>query len=413
MYGNSTAQRGPSFTFRCKLIGFLTPITTMTAFAFSTVASIVSEAHISARLGDIITERFPAARRVMLVTDAGFLRTGLLDGPRSSMERHGIHTGVFSGVVADPAEEIVMDAVRFARAEEIDLVIGFGGGSSMDVAKLVAVLARTAQPLASVYGIGKVHGTRLPLVQIPTTAGTGSEATNIAIVTTGATTKMGVVASQLYADLAILDAALTLGLPPLVTAATGIDAMVHAIEAYTSKHKKNPISDVLARQALSLLSSSLIPACEHGTNLAARQAMLLGACLAGQAFSNAPVAAVHALAYPIGGIFHVPHGLSNSLVLPHVLRFNAPAAAPLYAELAGVVVPDASGSVEVRTEALIAAMQQMARLTGIQTSLRQVGITGDDLERLADDAMLQTRLLGNNPRELTRADAQAIYAAAL
>ena len=385
----------------------------MTAFAFSTVASIVSEAHITARLGELIAERFPTARRALLVTDAGFLRTGLLDGPRGSLERHGVTTSVFSGVVADPPEDIVMDAVAFARAGDIDLVIGFGGGSSMDVAKLVAVLAGNAQPLASIYGIGKVQGRRLPLVQIPTTAGTGSEVTNIAIVTTGATTKMGVVAPQLYADLAILDAALTLGLPPLVTAATGIDAMVHAIEAYTSKHKKNPVSDVLARQALTLLSSNLIAACEEGSNLAARQAMLLGACLAGQAFSNAPVAAVHALAYPIGGIFHVPHGLSNSLVLPHVLRFNAPAAAPLYAELAGVVVPHASGSIEARTEALIVAMQQMARMTGIQTTLRQVGITGDDLERLADDAMLQTRLLGNNPRELTRADAHAIYAAAL
>ncbi|MFC5460083.1 iron-containing alcohol dehydrogenase [Massilia niabensis] len=385
----------------------------MTAFAFSTVASIVSEAHATARLGQLVTERFAGTRRALLVTDAGFLRTGLLDGPRASMEQLGIRTSVFSGVVADPAEDIVMDAVAFARADEIDLVIGFGGGSSMDVAKLVAVLTDNEQPLASIYGIGNVRGKRLPLVQVPTTAGTGSEVTNIAIVTTGATTKMGVVAPQLYADLAILDAALTLGLPPLVTAATGIDAMVHAIEAYTSKHKKNPISDVLARQALTLLSSNLIPACKQGSNLAARQAMLLGACLAGQAFSNAPVAAVHALAYPIGGIFHVPHGLSNSLVLPHVLRFNAPEAAPLYAELAGVVVPHASGSIEARTEALIVAMQQMARMTGIQTSLGQVGITEDDLDRLADDAMLQTRLLGNNPRELTRADAYAIYAAAL
>lgn len=385
----------------------------MTAFAFSTVASIVSETHASARLGPIVVERFPLARRVLLVTDAGFLRTGLLEAPRSSLEQQGIRTSVFSGVVADPPDDIVMDAVAFAHAEDIDLVIGFGGGSSLDVAKLVAVLAGHPQALADIYGIGKVLGTRLPLVQVPTTAGTGSEVTNIAIVTTGATTKMGVVAPQLYADLAILDAALTLGLPPLVTAATGIDAMVHAIEAYTSKHKKNPMSDMLARQALALLSNNLVRACEQGGNLAVRQAMLLGACLAGQAFSNAPVAAVHALAYPIGGIFHVPHGLSNSLVLPHVLRFNAPEAAPLYAELAAVVVPAAAGSVEARTEALIVAMQQMACATGIQTSLHQVGIVEADLERLADDAMLQTRLLGNNPRELKRADAHAIYAAAL
>jgi len=385
----------------------------MTDFAFSTVASILSETGASARLGQIVRERFPAARRALVVTDAGFLHTRLAELPCLDLQRHGFAVSVFSGVVADPPEDVVREAVRFAQEKDIDLVIGLGGGSSMDVAKLIAILATGEQELADIYGIGKVSGSRLPLVQVPTTAGTGSEVTNIAIVTTGATTKMGVVAPQLYADLAILDATLTLGLPPMVTAATGIDAMVHAIEAYTSKHKKNPMSDTLARQALELLSTNLISACENGSRLEVRQAMLLGACLAGQAFSNAPVAAVHALAYPVGGIFHVPHGLSNSLVLPHVLRFNAPEAAPLYAELAAIAVPQASGSKEARTEALVAAMQQTARITGIQTTLQQVGIAESDLDRLADDAMLQTRLLGNNPRTLTRADARAIYAAAL
>lgn len=299
----------------------------MSSFAFSTVATLLSEPGLVGRLGDVITERFPGARRPLIVTDAGFLRTGLLDLPRLSLEQSGRSAIVFSEVLADPPEAVILAAVDVARRMEADLVIGFGGGSSMDVAKLVAVLAPSPQLLSDIYGIGKVSGKRLPLIQVPTTAGTGSEVTNIAIVTTGATTKMGVVAPQLYADLAILDAILTLGLPPAVTAATGIDAMVHAIEAYTSRHKKNPMSDALAREALRLLSRNLVKACEHGQDLEARQAMLLGACLAGQAFSNAPVAAVHALAYPIGGIFHVPHGLSNSLVLPHVLRFNMPAAA--------------------------------------------------------------------------------------
>jgi alcohol dehydrogenase class IV len=385
----------------------------MTAFAFNTVASIVSEPGVCARLGQLVAERLPGARRVLIVTDAGFLRTGLLEPARASLEAQGLAVRTFPDVVADPPEQIVLAAVGCAREHEADLVIGFGGGSSMDVAKLVAVLAGSDQALHQIYGIGNVKGQRLPLIQVPTTAGTGSEVTNIAIVTTGETTKMGVVSPQLYADLALLDAELTLGLPPLVTAATGIDAMVHAIEAYTSKHKKNPLSDNLARQALALLSSNLMTAVETGSNLKARQAMLLGACLAGQAFSNAPVAAVHALAYPIGGIFHVPHGLSNSLVLPHVLRFNASHAAPLYAELADIVVPGAGGSHAARTEGLIAAMQQIAARTGIQTRLADVGIAEADLERLADDAMLQTRLLGNNPRELTRADARAIYAAAL
>ncbi len=382
------------------------------AFAFSTVAHIVSELGAAAQLGSLLAARYSTVRRVLLVTDAGFLATGLVEAPMRSLAAAGIAVQVFADVVADPPEAVVMAAVHAARAFGADAIVGLGGGSSMDVAKLVAVLAGGTQELAAIYGIGNVAGARLPLLLLPTTAGTGSEVTNIAIVTTGASTKMGVVAPQLYADVAVLDAELTLGLPPHVTAATGIDAMVHAIEAYTSRHKKNPLSDALARQALQLLSGSLISACRDGRNLPARQAMLLGAMLAGQAFSNAPVAAVHALAYPIGGVFHVPHGLSNSLVLPHVLRFNSPAAASLYAELAAIVAPTATGSDEARADALALAMQQIAVDSGIETQLRQVGVGAADLDRLADEAMLQTRLLGNNPREVGRDDARAIYAAA-
>ena len=384
----------------------------MNPFSFSTVPHIVSEAGAAANLGIHLQQRFPRAKRAMIVTDPGFLRTGLVGVPEHSVREAGLSAFVYSDVVADPPESVVLRAVDFARQHDIDLIVGLGGGSSMDVAKLIAVLAASEQQLADIYGIGNVKGSRLPLVQVPTTAGTGSEETNIAIVTTGETTKMGVVAPQLYADMAILDAKLTLGLPPMVTAATGIDAMVHAIEAFTSRHKKNPISDLLARQALALLSENILSVCENGDNLDARQAMLLGACYAGQAFSNAPVAAVHALAYPIGGIFHVPHGLSNSLVLPHVLRFNLPEASHHYADLAAIIAPGATGSAEARAEAMIVAMQHIAMKTGIETGLRQLGVTEADLDRLADDAMLQTRLLGNNPREVTRADAHAIYKAA-
>ncbi len=384
----------------------------MNPFSFSTVPHIVCEAGAAAILGAHLQQRFPSARRAMIVTDPGFLSTGLVAAPEQSVRDAGLAVFVYSDVVADPPEHIVLRAVDFARKHEIDIIVGLGGGSSMDVAKLIAVLAAGGQRLADIYGIGNVSGSRPPLVQVPTTAGTGSEVTNIAIVTTGETTKMGVVAPQLYADMAILDANLTLGLPPMVTAATGIDAMVHAIEAFTSRHKKNPMSDLLARQALTLLSNNILAACENGSDLDARQAMLLGACYAGQAFSNAPVAAVHALAYPIGGIFHVPHGLSNSLILPHVLRFNLPEASAHYAELAAIVAPAATGSEEARAEALIVAMQHIATKTGIETRLRQVGVTEADLDRLADDAMLQTRLLGNNPRPVTRADAHAMYTAA-
>jgi alcohol dehydrogenase len=386
---------------------------TFNAFSFSTVPHILCELGAAKLLGALAAQHFPSARHALIVTDAGFLKTGLVDAPMASLRAANLEVSIFSDVVADPPEAVVLQAAADARKNNIDLVIGFGGGSSMDVAKLIAVLTAGDQPLATMYGIGNVKGARLPLVQVPTTAGTGSEVTPISIVTTGATTKMGVVSPHLYADLAILDAELTVGLPPKVTAATGIDAMVHAIEAYTTRLKKNPLSDMLARQALTLLVNNLIPACEDGKNLEARQAMLLGAMLAGQAFSNAPCAAVHALAYPIGGIFHVPHGLSNALVLPHVLRFNAAHAAAHYAELAEIVAPKAQGSIEARSNALIEMMEQIAVRTGIETQLRQVGIAESDLDRLADDAMLQTRLLTNNPRALSRDDVRAIYAAAL
>ncbi|MDB5764350.1 MAG: iron-containing alcohol dehydrogenase [Herminiimonas sp.] len=386
---------------------------TFNAFGFSTVPNILCELGAVKRLGVLAAQYFPAARHALIVTDAGFLKTGLVNAPIADLRAAGLSVSIFSEVLADPPEAVILRATADARQNKIDLVIGLGGGSSMDVAKLIAVLAASDQPLSTMYGIGNVKAGRLPLVQVPTTAGTGSEVTPIAIVTTGATTKMGVVAPQLYADLAILDAELTVGLLPKVTAATGIDAMVHAIEAYTTRHKKNPLSDMLALQALTLLAPNLVAACEDGKNLAVRQAMLLGATMAGQSFSNAPVAAVHALAYPIGGIFHVPHGLSNALVLPHVLRFNMPNAAALYAELAEIVAPQAQGSAEARSHALIGAMEQIAARVGIETRLSQVGIAAADLDRLADDAMLQTRLLTNNPREVLREDAHAIYTAAL
>lgn len=383
------------------------------AFSFSTVPHILCELGAAKRIGLLVKQHFPTARNALIVTDAGFLKTGLVDAPVASLKAENLSVRIYSDVLADPPEAIVLQAAQDAREHNIDLVIGLGGGSSMDVAKLIAVLSASDQPLNTMYGIGNVKGDRLPLVQVPTTAGTGSEVTPISIVTTGETTKMGVVSPRLYADLAILDAELTVELPAKVTAATGIDAMVHAIEAYTTKLKKNPLSDMLARQALSLLANNLVTACEDGKNLGARQAMLLGAMLAGQSFANAPCAAVHALAYPIGGIFHVPHGLSNALVLPHVLRFNQPNAATMYAELAEILAPETAGSVEARSAALIAKMEQLAERVGIETRLSQVGIAAADLDRLADDAMLQTRLLTNNPRELNRSDARAIYAAAL
>ena len=284
----------------------------------------------------------------------------------------------------------------------------------MDIAKLAALVAGSGENLSDIYGVGLARGPRLPLALVPTTAGTGSEVTPIAIVTTGEAEKKGVVSPLLLPDLAVLDAELTLDLPPAVTAATGIDAMVHAIEAYTSvSPNNNPISRGLAVQALRLIGANIRRATFNGGDHPAREAMLLGSLLAGQAFANAPVAAVHALAYPIGGHYHVPHGLSNALVLPHVLRFNLDAARDAYAALAPETFPElADRPVPERANAFVEGLLALSRDLGLPSRLRDVGIGMDALPMLARDAMRQTRLLVNNPRPLTEADAQGIYAAA-
>ncbi|PKR53795.1 iron-containing alcohol dehydrogenase [Thalassospira marina] len=381
---------------------------THTPFGFSTVADIHLQWGGSKSLGDLLSARFQT-RRSLLVTDRGLIDAGLIEPVEKSLRAAGFDVTIFDQVVADPPEAIVTGCADMAKSRDIDMVIGLGGGSSLDIAKLVAILIANDQPLSDMYGIGNVKGKRADLVLVPTTAGTGSEVTNISIITTGETTKMGVVAPQLYADFVLLDAELTIGLPKIHTAATGIDAMVHAIEAYTSKFRKNPLSDALAREALRLLGTNLIAACEDGTNREARENMLLGAMLAGQAFANSPVAAVHALAYPLGGHYHLPHGLTNALMLGPVLRFNASVAAPHYAELADVLNVPGTGDVQARASAFVAHMEDLMDQSGAPRRLRDVNVTDNSLSMLARDAMKQSRLLVNNPVDVTEEDALALY----
>ena len=376
----------------------------MQSFTFNTAACIAVGAGESRKLGEHC--RRLGIERPLLVTDPGLVAIGLVEPVLEALAADGLSARVFDQVREDPPEEIVLAAVDMALDGDVDGVIGFGGGSSMDVAKVVAVLLEAGQSLAEIYGVDQVTGSRLPLILVPTTAGTGSEVTPVAVITTGETTKAGVSSRALLPDVALLDPDLTIGLPPAVTAMTGIDAMVHAIEAYTSKIRKNPISDNLARQALALLSENVRTAVHEGYNREARGNMLLGAMLAGQAFANAPVAAVHALAYPLGGHYHIPHGLSNSLVLPAVMRFNMPEAERLYAELSPIV---GGGSSAVD---LVAELESIIKDCDLPATLSQAKVPEDDLPMLAEDAMLQQRLLVNNPRDVQLADALEIYRAA-
>ncbi|WP_290697161.1 iron-containing alcohol dehydrogenase [Amphritea sp.] len=385
----------------------------MNSFVFNFPKQFICKPGAVKELGDICLR--VVGKRVLIVTDQGIVNAGLLQPVIDVLKAAAIEPIIFDKVEADPAESIVLAATGQAIAEGVDGVIGLGGGSSMDVAKLVALLAKGEEVLEDIYGVNLVKGRRLPLIQIPTTAGTGSEVTAVAIITVGEGEKKGVVSDQLLPDLALLDAELTLGLPPIVTATTGVDAMVHAIEAYTSHNPNhNLISDAVAKEALVLLGGNIQAAITDGRNLEVRSNMLLGSMLAGQAFANSPVAAVHALAYPLGGIYHLSHGLTNALVLPHVMRFNQVVCADLYAALAPLVFPElrAIENSEDRSNAFIDALAELNVSLGIKDRLRDYDIPESAIPKLAEDAMKQTRLLVNNPREVSIDDALAIYQAA-
>lgn len=383
----------------------------MSHFQFQTVSNIISGLGSIYELKQLLQQQ--PYKKLLLVTDAGMIQQQLHLPIIEILETIQLDYVIYSSVQADPPEHIVLDAVQFAKNEKVDIVLGFGGGSSLDVAKVIAILVypQQQQTLSDLYGINNVKQPRLPLFLVPTTAGTGSEVTPISIVTTGKTTKTGIVSPILFADVAILDATFTQNLPAHITAATGIDAMVHAIEAYTSKIKKNPYADMLAKQALKLLNHNLSLVLADGQNLAARQNMLVGSMLAGQAFANAPVAAVHALAYPLGGHFHISHGHSNALVLTEVLKFNAPHAKQYYAELMCWLDPKSTGCTDGLCDLFIDHMQNHLDKSGLVLKLKDLNVAENMLEQLASDAMLQTRLLQNNPRELSQQDALQIYQA--
>ena len=350
---------------------------------------------------------------ILFITDKGLMSLGLTEQTLKELKKIS-SVEIFDDVEADPSKKTLLKAIEVGKKIKATGVIGFGGGSSMDVAKLTALILGSGENLEEAWGVANAKGPRLPLVLIPTTAGTGSEVTPVSIITVGEEEKKGVSSSIILPDLAILDPDLTLGLPAGTTAATGIDAMVHAIEAYASSSKNNnPISKMLSVEALKLLGGSIEKAVFEGSNVEARGNMLIGAMLAGKAFANSPVAAVHALAYPIGGTFHVSHGLSNSLVLPYVLRFNSvdSKASKDYAELAPYVFPEIDtnrGTQSVCAE-FIDKLESLSKKLGLPQKLREVDIPKNACEKMAKDAMKQTRLLVNNPREVTEKDALNIY----
>lgn len=379
------------------------------SFMFRSVPRIVCEAGGIAKCGPLMKEL--GASRVTIICDPGIVALGFADLAKKSLEAVDIAVQIFSDVAADPPQKIVQQAIDGARDWNADGVIGLGGGSSLDSAKLVALLAKSDQSIEEIYGVDKATGDRLPLIQIPTTAGTGSEVTWVSVITDNDNLKQVVYTPQLMPDIALLDAELTYGLPQKVTAATGLDAMVHAIEGYTSRTRKNPIADGMAVTALSLLGKNLMKVIENPGDKDARAAMLQGSLIAGMAFANASVAAIHGLAYPLGARFHIPHGHANALVMAQVLRFNLPKATKLYAELAPCLLGDAEfASDEEAADAFVRRIEDMVQASGLEIRLRDLGVTEDSLPEMAEEVFTKIyRLIESNPRDMTASDIEAIY----
>ena len=383
-------------------------------FNFQSTASLIFGNEESVNSTDQIKTLL--GKNIFIITDKGLTELGLLEPAIKKIKIHS-NVKIFDDVESDPSKSTLLKAFETAKEFNSTGVLGFGGGSSMDVAKLVSLLLGSNQDIETIWGINNTRGPRLPLVLIPTTAGTGSEVTPISIITMDDKEKKGVSSKYILPDLAILDPLLTMDLPANITASTGIDAMVHAIEAFTSVNpNNNPISKMLSIEALKLLGSSIEVAVSDGKNIKARSNMLLGSMLAGKAFANSPVAAVHALAYPIGGLFNISHGLSNSLVLPHVLKFNSlnEDARKNYAYLAPYVFKNLENSKndEKVCNHFIDLLENLSKKLKLPYRLRDLGIPEEACNIMAKEAMKQTRLLVNNPRKIEESDAFNIYKAA-
>jgi alcohol dehydrogenase len=349
--------------------------------------------------------------KVLIVTDPGIIKAGLLDQIKPALKKGEIAYALFDRVESDPRIEIVDQALAQLKKEKCDTVIGLGGGSALDIAKLVAVMAVNPGHISDYFGVDLLVQPGIPLICIPTTAGTGSEVTPIAILSDEAEhLKKGVVSSHLFPRLALLDPLFTLGVPPKVTAFTGMDALIHAIEAYTSVNA-NDLTDHLAFRAMELIANNLLTAYARGEDVTARSKMLEGSLLAGMAFANAGVTAVHAFAYPLGGEFHhIPHGLANSVMLPHVLRFNMLGNLPKFAEISlalGLSTEDLSDR-QAAEEGLEVIEQLMVDLN-LPLRLRDFDVPETAIPGMAQGVLKVTRLLANNPRRITLEDAERIY----
>ncbi|MCX8031693.1 MAG: iron-containing alcohol dehydrogenase [Thermodesulfovibrionales bacterium] len=349
-------------------------------------------------------------KNVFIVTDEGLIKSGIYDILINKIKKNAKKIDVFSDVPPDPPIETVYKCFDHAKGKKIDLIIGLGGGSALDIAKMLSIMFTNNDKIENFFGINLIKKRGVTKFLIPTTAGTGSEVTPIAILSDESEhLKKGVVSDYLLPDVAILDGELTRTLPPIPTASSGMDALIHAVEAFTSVNA-NDYTDYLAIKAMSLISNNLRMAWTNGDNLEARQKMLEGSFLAGQAFANAGVTAVHAFAYPLGGEFHIPHGIANTVMLCPVLEFNMISNLEKFSKIADVVCPYGNyRDLKEKSLSAINFMRDLAIDLRLPVTLKELKVPYESLGKLAEGVMKVTRLLANNPRKLSYQDAVSIY----
>lgn len=353
------------------------------------------------------------AKQALIITDPGILKAGLNKAVEESLSTAGISISVFKDVEPEPRIEVVSNCVEATKKEKSDLLIALGGGSSIDTAKVTSIMMTNEGKVEDFFGIELIPQRGIPKIAIPTTAGSGSEVTPIAILSdVEEKLKKGIVSPFLFPDVSILDPTVTIGLPPEITASTGMDALVHAIEAYTSINATY-LTDILAFEAMGLIYENLRTAYANGGNVDARSKMLMASNLAGIAFANAGVTAVHAFAYPIGAEYHIPHGVANALMLPHVMRFNILGNLAKFADIAlafGERVENLSRLESA--EVVVKAVERLANDINVPRKLRDFDIPETAIPHLAEGVLKVTRLLANNPRRITPEDAIHIYESA-
>jgi len=352
--------------------------------------------------------------KAFLVVDPGVKQAGLLDKITAPLQRDQLAFEVYDKVDPEPGLKLADNGCKLAKKAGCDCVIGVGGGSAMDVAKAVAILMTNGGKAEDYLGLGKIKKPGVPKIMVPTTAGTGAEVTFTAVFINEKTkSKGGMNGDPLYPEAALLDPELTISMPARITASTGIDAFTHAIEAYLST-QSHPISDMYALEAIELISHNLPKAYAHGGNLEARSAMMLGSLLGGKALATAGVGLVHAMAYPLGGMFGIPHGLANAVLLPYVIEYNLIGNPGKYAAVAEVMGYDTS-DLPLREAAslVVEAIFNLNNDVGIPASLSDLGISPDRIPEMADIALTVTRPVENNPRKPTREDVIKVYQTAM